>query len=367
MTYFRSSVAAALLTTLSAALVSSGCTSDETEPSPSTGGSDASTGGSDTGTGGTSTGGTSTGGSAGGAGNAGSGGMGSGNAPSTEEVVGNFRITLKDPTASRDGFTEVIGFVYEKPYPQELVWEETHTEGECQLSEPKVPFCDPACTGGSVCVESGDCVTPPVKKSLGDATVKGVRTAAGATEFTMKPVAGNYQPGGDTGTIPYESFAAGDTLSVTTTGGDFTPITLESTGIEPLVVTTPAPVAVESGKPVSLAWEAGSNPAAKLDIKLEISHHGGVKGMVTCQVPDTGSTEIPEQLVTELIALGVAGYPTVSLTRVTSDAASISAGRVELLVMSQQARPVQIPGLISCSEQEPCPDGQECTPARKCE
>lgn len=89
--------------------------------------------------------------------------------------------------------------------------------------------------------------------------------------------------------------------------------------------------------------------------------------MVTCQVPDTGSTEIPEPLVTELIALGVAGYPTVSLTRVTSDSASISAGRVDLLVMSQMSLQVQIPGLISCSEQEPCPDGQECTPARKCE
>jgi hypothetical protein len=364
MTHLRSSVAAAFLATLSAGLLSPACSSDEAspEPSPSTGGSGASTGGASTG--GTGGGAAPTGGS----GNATStGGTGGGAAPSTDEVVGNFRITIKEPTASRDGFTEVIGFVYERPYPEELVWEETHSAGDCQLLEPNVPFCDPACTGGDVCVEGGVCVDPPTKKALGEVTVRGVRTAGGATEFTMKAVAGNYQPGSDTGTLPYAAFEPGDPLSVSTTGGDFAPINLESTGIAPLVVTTEAPVPVESEKAVSLAWEAGANPASKIEIKLEISHHGGVKGMVTCVVPDTGSTEIPALLVTELIALGVAGYPTVSLTRVTRDQASISAGVVELLVMSQSALAVQIPGLVSCSETEPCPDGQECTAARKCD
>ena len=365
MNYLRSPLTAALATTTLTALslaVLTACSSDESspDPAPATGGSGGNSGGTPGATGGTPA-------ATGGAGNAPTGGMGSGNAPSTDEVVGNFRITLKDPTASRDGFTEVIGFVYERPYPQELVWEETQSAGDCALFEPSVPFCDPACTGGAVCVESGDCVTPPPKKALGEVTVRGVRTTAGATEFTMKAVAGNYQPGSDTGTLPYAAFAPGDALSVSTTGGDFAPFTLEATGIEPLVVTTGAPVPVESGKPVSLAWQAGENPASKIEIKLEISHHGGVKGMVTCEVADTGSTEIPEPLVTELIALGVAGYPTVSLTRVTSDRASISAGSVELLVMSQSALPVQIPGLISCSEEEPCPEGQECTPARKCD
>lgn len=362
MTHFRSSFSTAFATTtltaLSLALLNAACSSDEASPEPSP-----ATGGSGTGGGSTATGGAGNNTSTGGA----SGGSSGGNAPSSDEVVGNFRITLKDPTASRDGFTEVIGFVYERPYPQELVWEETQSAGDCQLLEPSVPFCDPACTGGGVCVEGGECVTPPAKKSLGEATVRGVRTAAGATEFTMKAVAGNYQPGSDTGTLPYPAFAAGDTLSVSTTGGDFAPLTLESTGIAPLVVTTESPVPVETGKAVSLAWEAGSNPAAKVEIKLEISHHGGVKGMVTCEVADTGSTQIPEALVTELIALGVAGYPTVSLTRVTSDQTSISAGRVELLVMSQTSLPVEIPGLTSCSEEEPCPDGQECTAARKCD
>jgi len=359
MTHIRPSISFAVLATLSAAF-GAACSSDDSspEPSPATGGG--------TSTGGSSTGGTSAGASTGGSGNAPSTG-GSGGGASSGEPLGSFRITLKNPTSTRDGFTEVIGAVYERPYPQDMVWEETQRAGDCVLLEPSVPFCDPACTGGSVCVEGGECVALPPKKNLGEATVRGVRTASGATEFTMKAVAGNYQPGTDVGTLPFPAFGAGDDLSVSTSGGDFAPITLETTGIEPLVVTTEAPVPVESGKSVALAWEAGANPAGKIEIKLEISHHGGVKGMVTCVADDDGSLEIAEPLVTELIALGVAGYPTVSLTRVTSGSANVSAGRIDLLVMSQTALPVEIPGLISCSEEEPCPDGRECTVERTCD
>jgi hypothetical protein len=89
--------------------------------------------------------------------------------------------------------------------------------------------------------------------------------------------------------------------------------------------------------------------------------------MITCDVPDSGSLTIPAPLVTDLIALGVAGFPTVNLTRLDSDATTISVGRVELLVSSSVSKSVEIPGLISCSEQLPCPDDMTCTIERKCE
>jgi hypothetical protein len=68
-----------------------------------------------------------------------------------------------------------------------------------------------------------------------------------------------------------------------------------------------------------------------------------------------------------LISLGVAGFPTIGIVRLASDETTISAGRVDLLVVSAVEKAVQIPGLISCNDPMDCPDDQTCTAARKCE
>jgi hypothetical protein len=318
------------------------CSSDESDPQRSTGGS-------------------SGGGAASGGQPSSSGG------PSNVETVGSFKITLKAPTSSNIGYTEVLGGVYAWAYPEDTVWTLAESQGGCDLLTPSVPFCDPACTGGAVCVEGGECVASPAKKSVGTVTVRGVATASGETEFTLTEVRGNYQNGPSLGTLPYPPFSAGDIVSVTASGGDLPGFTLEAHGIEPLELTTPEPVPVKPEEPVELAWTPPSSNTSRVEVKLEISHHGGIKGMITCEVPDSGSLTIPAPLVTELIALGVAGFPTVSLTRVDSDETTLDVGRVELLVVSSSSKPVEIPGLISCGEEMPCPDDMTCTIARKCE
>jgi hypothetical protein len=115
-----------------------------------------------------------------------------------------------------------------------------------------------------------------------------------------------------------------------------------------------------AGQPTALTWvPPGQAGISRVQIVLEISHHGGYKGEIDCDVPDTGSFEIPATLVTALVNLGRAGYPTVGVTRHSTVAASAMPG-VKLRVLSYVERPVDT-GVISCGIGESmCPDGTTC-------
>jgi len=65
-------------------------------------------------------------------------------------------------------------------------------------------------------------------------------------------------------------------------------------------------------------------------------------------------------LVSKLLSLGVAGFPTVKVTRQAIGATTISAGRVELVVSSLVEQGVSIDGLNSCTDSVQCPQGQTC-------
>ena len=97
---------------------------------------------------------------------------------------------------------------------------------------------------------------------------------------------------------------------------------------------------------------------ARVRIVLDIAHHGGQKGEIDCEVPDTGSFSIPESLVTELVNLGVAGFPTVMISRITTGASG-AAPDVTLTVASEVERNVDT-GIASCSSDDDCPDGMTC-------
>src|SRR5688500_15638027 len=48
-------------------------------------------------------------------------------------AVGSFAVTLVAPTSSTDGFTSVLGRVYDAPRPDELGWEIAAAAQGCQL------------------------------------------------------------------------------------------------------------------------------------------------------------------------------------------------------------------------------------------
>jgi hypothetical protein len=309
------------------------------------------------------------GGSSGAAGSS-AGGSASGGKPSAhdEKAVGHFNVTLVAPTAERDGYTSLLGVVYDDVPNQDIVWELADEQGGCRLLTPHVPFCDPMCTAGYVCVDGDVCRKTPAPRSVGTVSVYGLQTAAGSSELTMHPLASSnsYQLATSVDLL-YPPCAEGAEVRIETSGGDYAPFEIQSTGISPLELLGGEVVALEPGQPVTLQWTApGPAAASRIAVEIDISRHGGTKGQVTCDVDDTGSLEIPASLITELIELGYSGFPTVIVRRKAVGSATIEPGRVDLAVLSSVERLISIPGLVSCTDDSDCESGQRCGPDLTC-
>lgn len=327
-------------------------------------------GGSDTGGSGGATTSTTTSSASGGGGSGGDTGTATGSSD-PNILAGTFQIQLieEKPANGSDpgtpGATTVLGKVYDGAYPAQLVWELDTADGDCKLVKPRVPFCSTPCGGTAVCVEDETCQDYPKAHSAGTVTAKGLQTTDGKSEITMEPVANNYQvPVGTT--LKYPAFAAGDDVSIHAAGDYYAAFDIATKGIEQLVITSATPD-LKSGSPIDLAWTAPSKDVgATVHIKLDISHHGGTKGMIECDTADDGAYSISADLVTKLLALGVAGYPTIVLTRRVLGSTTIAPGRVDLVLASPVERTVTVDGLVSCTADTDCPQGQTCQSDLSC-
>jgi hypothetical protein len=188
-------------------------------------------------------------------------------------------------------------------------------------------------------------------------TVTGVKNSDGATEFTVEPTASFVYMNSN---LAFPPFAEGATVGLSAAGGDFSAFTISAKGINAMAG-APATLPIEKDKAASVTWTAaGAGSASTIEINLDISQHGGTKGMIVCNVPDTGSLQIPANLITALINLGVAGFPTIAIARKSVGSATVSAGRVDLVLTSSAEVSVEIPGLTSCNDEIPCPSGKVC-------
>jgi len=289
-----------------------------------------------------------------------------------EILVGSFLLQLDEPKPASDGTpaepgtTTLFGQLYDGPTPQTLVWEEAGTDGACRLLTPRVPYCSTPCGGSAACVEDETCQDYPMPVTAGDVLVTGVATTAGATSFTMTPIADNYQPPAGT-TLVYPAFAEGDIITLEAAGDTLGAFELSATGVAPLELDADE-ITLDPAADVELAWApAGAAGESTLAVKLDISHHGGTKGMIQCEADDTGSLAIPAALISGLLELGVAGFPTIIVTRKSTGSAVTEAGRVDLVVSSKVEREVLIEGLVSCTDDSSCPDGQTCQADLTCQ
>jgi hypothetical protein len=279
------------------------------------------------------------------------------------QLVGSFQVSLIGPKgiagmAETPGYTSVLGKIGNGPTPAQILWVSKMTEGGCQLLTPKVPFCSTPCGGSAACVGDDKCQDYAIGQDVGTVIVKGVATETGATEFMMTAVGHSYQPTGVM--LPYPAFAEGAEISVSTGGGAYAPFTVKSKGIAPLVLTNRAPK-LQNNEAVTFTW----NPPAKSDVskihvKLDLSHHGGTKGQILCDVADTGSLTLSAAMMTALIKLGVAGFPSVVVTRKAVGSTVIAPGRVDLTVSQDVEQIVSVAGFIDCTADAECPTGQTC-------
>lgn len=291
------------------------------------------------------------------AGSSGDAGSSSGGGTSSSDVVGTFNVKLLAPSTNGGaGLTSIAGSTRDGPEPSPRSWTKAATSGDCALLKPKVPFCSTPC-GASVCTADDTCQDYPAGLSVGTVTVSGIQTASNQKSFDLKEgVKGTYayvEP------LAYPGFAEGDTLRFSASGGGYPAFTLEARGIKPLELTSTS-LTLTNNQPLSLTWTAGQTGLSTIHVKLDISHHGGTKGVITCETADSGSLQLPASLVSELLGLGAAGFPTIVVTRIAEDSAEVPKGLVKLQVTSQVEQAVKIPGLDSCNKDEDCPSGKTC-------
>jgi hypothetical protein len=248
-----------------------------------------------------------------------------------------------------------VGSLTDAAPPVAMSWVVSQEAGGCKLYTPKSPFCDPGCGGTAVCVTDDQCVERPTAQTVSTIHLTGV----GPSELTMTPVAGNYQPKPGT-VLPFPPCSEGSEVRLAADGGSFTPFVLVAKCIAELDF--PGPVKIVKGSPLALTWKApGQTALARIQVRVEISHHGGARGKIECDVADSGSLELPAAMVDKLVELGVAGFPTVVLTRIASG--GVTSGEPKQVVLNVQEsveREVQIDGLISCMDDTDCPAPMTC-------
>jgi len=280
-------------------------------------------------------------------------GADSGGASATDDSLhGGVVVSFVPPADGLDGYATLIGRFLDGPTPQARALELDSEIGDCQLLVPIIPFCSTPCAP-DVCTADEVCTKYPTPRSVGTLTVDGL-----GSPLTLEPASSMivYQ----SPSLPYPPCAEGSTVSAAADG-----LKLEAECIAPLELTGPDPIPVTSGEVVSVSWVAPtSSTTSRIQIGLDISHHGGQKGEIKCNVPDTGSFDIPEPLVTKLVSLGLAGYPTISVNRLST---GVAAGHphVELVLTAGVTRAVDT-GVTSCQENDQCADGQMCLPERIC-
>jgi hypothetical protein len=289
-------------------------------------------------------------GGAGGAGEAGATGTsGASGASGALPLTGTITLSLKaaNEATMAKAFSVAGGTVYDGPVPEAFPLAVALEEPGCQLLKPKLPFCSNGCGGDAACVDDETCAAYPKAQNVGVLQLEGLGDAL----VTMDPFPPSFAY--QSQALPHPPCVEGESVHLSADG-----FGASTTCIAPLVVSS-TDFAVERGEALQLNWEAPVRAdQTRLLIKLDVSHHGGKKGEVDCDVPDTGSFEIPANLVTALVELGLAGYPTIVLTRVAA-ASSPEQPALHFAISSGIEREVDT-GVTSCTEDAQCPTGRPC-------
>jgi len=311
---------------------------------------------------------------AGGSGNAGGatgGGTGTPNGGTSStttraDEVGRFSVTLFEASTAGGttvpAYTYLSGVIRDGVTPLGYTTSQVAQDGACTLYGISVPSCTGVAggCGTGVCVATNTCKALPTAKNAGTVTITGIGTSA----MTLVNISNNYQYGGD---IAYPGFAEGDTITVSTSGADYAAFTVSAKGIAPLKLSTDT-YNLSKTSPLNLAWTApGSLSDARIVVTLNLSHHAGSTGLLSCEVADTGSLTISASLISQLINLGVAGFPTLTVTRTSVGWASIAPGSVAFDVSSPISRTVTVDGYVSCTSNADCTSGTCDTDKKLCQ
>ncbi len=203
----------------------------------------------------------------------------------------------------------------------------------------------------------------PLYQNAGTVTITGV----GASPLTLNPLNPNQNIFVYSTSVsdPYPPFSPGAAIELRSAGATIPAFSLEVAGIEPLAFAG-TNLTMRNGEALPFTWTApAAGGGSRILAEIEIGHHGGVAAQINCDLPDTGSGEIPAALVSALIAEGVHGFPTITLTRRTVASTNISVGCVDLAVAATVQRELGVcPTASSCIVS--CTDNAECASPMTC-
>ena len=263
------------------------------------------------------------------------------------ERVGGFRVTLAD------AYTGVDGYVLDGVVPS-TVPEEVQREGDCRLLRAVSLYCEPPCVPGETCGFDGACIGYPERRSVGLVTLTGL-----LDELVMEAKWGNTYTNPSSMTHP--GYVPGAEIELDAEGGAFEPFRLGGVGVEPLSIAPELSVVVAIGQAIELTWLPPSvDGPVKVHIELNVNNHGATSAWIACDVEDSGAFTLSASLLDALHAIGVSGFPSLSMSRRSVDSTPISPGCVDFMVVSEQSVPVEIEGLTSCTTDAQCPPGQRC-------
>lgn len=278
----------------------------------------------------------------------------SGTACARDERLGSFVLTLDDD------YTTFRGAVSDGVSPGSIP-EVIASSGSCDLLGPRNLFCATPCESGSVCAGDDVCVPEAVKASAGLVTVSGLNTDL---SVEINGITVDYNK---TFQEPYPGFDVDAAISLVAAGDVIEGFTLSGEGVG-LLTSSDETVAVNDGESVDLSWDtSGTSANSSIDIQFSVNTHGGTSAWIQCSAEDTGTFSIPADLMQQLIDLGLSGFPRTTLTRYTVDSTEVGAGCVDLTVGSSVTLDIVVDGLVSCDEDDECPDGQTCNDLMYCE
>ena len=265
------------------------------------------------------------------------------------DLVGTFKLTLDEAGPTHAARALVSGKVYAGPVPDPAPRVVVRKVGDCQFLEPSLPFCPTACGSHAQCSAGDVCVPYPDAVDLGGVSVTGLVVPV---DLTTSPPSFNYQ----SDELPASPCEEG--TDVTLASGAFS---LSTACVAPLLVPKEPTWPVRRGQSLALSWTAAAHPdLARISVRLDIAHHGGAASQIACDVADTGAFEIPATLIDDLLDRGVAGFPSIILTRATTVHA-LEQPQLAFSVVSTVERAVDT-GVTSCLADDVCPPGSLCDP-----
>jgi len=251
--------------------------------------------------------------------------------------AGGFTLQL-DSTGTTTGETTFRGFVTDRP--DDFSRQPVASEGGCTLMRSTPWMACPSCADTGICHADGTCVTLAIGRDVGTVLLEGL-PAPVVLQPAQPTTSASYQTA--PGQIPFPPAALGTPITLSATGGDYGPFTLQGRTIEPLRDTR---TTVISNLTARIEWDPPAQPSASrmnvwLDLgAADIEIDAQPRSYITCDFPDTGSATIPISLVAAHVRDGISLMPLLMLTRETVDSVELAPGCVDFKVQSVLTRPV---------------------------